>query len=189
MKKHLITIIIVSLVCIACGFGAFIFHGMLTSSQAEIISLQQTNQGLQAQADRLNAKKAENSTAIDASQLDDFFIPADGALSFVEYIENLAASSGLGYRINLFDADQNADMAKYDKEFLKTSLTTTGSLKNSRNFISLIQTLPYNVKITKVDLKKGADASVGAAPSKESWTMIIDFSIVKTVDASSTPAV
>lgn len=189
MKKHLITIIIVSIICIACGFGTFVFYEKIRGSQAEITSLQQSIQSLQIQADRLSAKKAEKGTVLDASELDAFFVPADGALGFVEYIENLAVSSGLGYRINLFDSEQNPEALSNDREFLKTSLTTSGTLKNTRNFISLIQSLPYNVRITKVDLKRGADASLAGGANvstiKEPWTMIIDFSVMKNIDKSS----
>lgn len=179
MKKHLTSIIIVSIICIVSGLGAFLLSGKTSEFREEIATLQQEVQGLEIQASRLGAEKqAGDAEAIDLSR---YFIAPDGALGFVEYIESVAVSSGLSYKINLFDAEQNADLAKQDRELLKTSLTTTGSLKNTRDFISLIETLPYNVRINKIDLKRGGDGA-GAANPKDVWTLVIDFSAVKIIE-------
>ncbi len=186
MKKHLITIIIVSLICIACGFGAFMFYEKIHASQTEVAALQQEVQSLQIQSDRQNTQKRESAENVKTVELDGYFISPDGALGFVEYIENLAVSSGLTYRINLFDSAQDPEASKNEKELLKTSLTTTGSIQNTRNFISLIQTLPYNVKITKVDLKRTADPAA-AISAKDSWTAIIDFYVIKSIDKPADP--
>ncbi len=176
MKKHLIAIIIASLACIACGFGAFLFSNKISSLGRDIVALKQEVHDLEEQAARLSPKKQSVNTGANADDLYEYFIGEEGALGFVEYIEGLASSAGLSYRINLFDAEQNADLAKYDKEFLKMSLTTTGSIGSTRNFISLIESLPYNIKITRVDLK-GSSAGAEDAP----WTLAIDFSAVKII--------
>lgn len=174
MKKHLIAIIIASLACIACGFGAFLFSNQISNLEQDIVTMKQEVHDLEGQAARLSPKKQNVSTGANVGDLNEYFIDEDGALGFVEYIEGLASSAGLTYRINLFDSEQNADLAKYDKEFLKMSLTTTGSIANTRNFVSLIESLPYNIKITRVDLK-GSSTGAKDAP----WTMAIDFSAVK----------
>ena len=186
MKKHLITIIIVCIACIACGFGAFLFYEKIHASQTEVATLQQEVQSLQIQADRLNTQKRENAENVKTAELDEYFVSANGALGFVEYIENLAVSSGLTYRINLFDSAQDPEASKNEKELLKTSLTTNGSVQNTRNFIALIQTLPYNVKITKVDLKRATDPSA-AISAKDSWTAVIDFYVIKSIDKPADP--
>jgi hypothetical protein len=154
MKKHLSTIIIISIVCILCGIGTFMFYGRITASELEVKELKRDVQSLDIRADQLKSKPVERVDDAQIAKLNDYFVESDGALHFIEYIENLATASGLTYRINLFDADQNAEAAKNDKETLKTSLTTTGSLTDTRNFVSLIETLPYNVRISKFDFKK-----------------------------------
>jgi hypothetical protein len=181
MKNHLTSIIIVSLICIASGFGASLFFTQVSKLESQIISLQQEVHGLEAEAARLSAPNLPVSASTDVDELSGYFVSTDGALSFVEYVESLAAASGLTYRINLFDSEQDTDLAKHDKEFLKTSLTTTGSLKNTRNFISLIESLPYNIKITRVDLK-GGNANVSTGVREANWTMMIDFSAVKIME-------
>ncbi len=179
MKKHLIPIIIVGIICIASGLGVFIFSRQASELQGEIVALQQEAQALEAKAGKLGAEKQP--AASDRVDLSAYFVPADGALGFVEYIESVAASSGLSYRISLFEAEQDAELAKHGREFLRTSLATTGSLKDTRSFISLIETLPYNVRINRIDLKKTGEA-VASTGTKETWALIIDFSVVKIME-------
>ncbi len=181
MKKHLITIVIVSLVCIICGFGAFLFFNQESRLESEIIALQKEVRQLEVQANSLTVQKPVSSFDASIEELNEYFVSADGALDFVKYIEDLATSAGLSYRINSFDAEDNPDISQNDKEYLKTSLTATGSMKNIRNFISLIESLPYNIKITRVDLKSGGVQSLSAS-REQIWTLMIDFSVVKIME-------
>jgi hypothetical protein len=60
----------------------------------------------------------------------------------------------------------------YDKTLLKLSVRTTGTKTRIRAFLSLIESLPYNVKIQMLDLRKGG----------ENWTMVVDIGVVKQKD-------
>lgn len=184
MKKHLSSVIIVSLACIASGFGAYLLSSKISKMEEEAVALRQEIQGLEIKAARLSAQKQDGAAISSIDLLNRHFIGADGALGFVEYVESIAVSSGLAYKINLFDSEQWADGTKNDRELLKTSLTTTGSLKNTRNFISLIESLPYNIRINRVDLKKSVDSGTAGTNSgaKEMWTATVDFSAVKIME-------
>lgn len=181
MKKHITQISITFLLLIGGVFAAYAFHSMTATVESEIGTLNQEADTLSIQASRVTTlRQVVNSSGDELQTVNQYFVPKDGALDFVKYIENLAVSSGLTFKINVFDSEQNDALSKNDKEFLKTSLNTTGSLKNTRNFMSLVETLPYNVKVTRIDMRRSAGGTFSTV--RDEWSTTIDFSVVKIMD-------
>lgn len=142
---------------------------------------------LKSKADRLvSLRQVTNSTDDELTRVNEFFVSSNGALEFVEYIENLAKKSALEYKIEFFDVEQDPDFLEQGKELLKTSIRVTGTTKNTRYFLSLIESLPYNIRIRRVDLRRSIlpviSASSTVGPTKDGWVTLVDFSVVKIIE-------
>ncbi len=178
-NKDIIILVTSSVLLIGFVFGAHYFYKKTNSTKEDIISLSGDVSALKIQADRLiSLRQVAASTGDELTELAQFFVPADGALAFVEYVENLAQKSALTYRIESFDVVPDPKLTEQDKELLRTSIRTTGTLKNTKLFLSLIESLPYNVKVSRADLRR-TSPSVGVAVTKDEWSLIIDFTVVK----------
>lgn len=172
-RKYIATFItVLALSVIAIGI-AYMFYVKTTKIETELSSLHSDVQTLSAQASRvINLRQVANATGDDLEKLKVFFVEKDGALDFVKYIESLAVSSGLVFSIDTVDEYPDPALVPYDKTLLKLSVRTTGSKTRIRAFLALTESLPYNIKIQRLDLRK-----VG-----ENWTMIVDIGVVKQKD-------
>ena len=181
-KKNLTTLILSLLVLIAAGVGAELLFARTLSMKGQIVELATEIEGMKGEAEKLSSQQqVANTTGDEIKELDSFFVPADGALDFVEYVESLASASSLVYKIELFDVEQDAVLKEQGKELLRTSIRTTGSIKNIRVFLSLIESLPFNIKVTRVDLRRTV-AQAGTTAVKDEWTMLIDFTAIKIME-------
>jgi Tfp pilus assembly protein PilO len=172
-KKYIITLSTVIILLIAAIAAAYVFQTKTTATEAELSALHAEVQTLSIQASRvINLRQVAATTGSEFQQLQTFFVAKDGALDFVKYIEGLAVSSGLVFSIDTVDEFADPILAPYDKTLLKLSVRTTGTQKRIRAFLALIESLPYNIKIQRTDLRKGA----------ENWTMVVDIGVVKEKD-------
>lgn len=177
-KKHII-IFISALVALILGIvGAEIFYAKTSKLEGELTTLHQSVRDLEAQQKRiLSVRDTAEASGSDVVVIDTYFVNDKGALDFVKYIENLAVSSGLTFKIDVIDTQANEALAASGKEYLKTAIRTTGSLSNIRIFLNLIESLPYNVKMSRVDVRKTGEGV-------RDWSMTVDFSVVKTIGAT-----
>lgn len=172
-KKQIIIFIVSSALLIVSIVGADIFYYQSIKMEKELSTLHQTVRDLEAQEKRLlEVRQTAAVSGIGFENLNKYFVDENGALDFVKYIENLAVSSGLTFKIDFFDSQQDSVLAENGKEYLKTAIRTTGSLNNIRIFLNLIESLPYNVKINRVDVRKNGEGA-------RDWGMTVDFSVVK----------
>jgi len=184
MKKKQSIILIISIIAlIVCVSMVIVLQRSSSKIKNEILTLKQEALDLKGKAERtLTVREAIKASGSSAS-LDNYFIGGTEALDFVTYVESLAVSSGLTFTIDLADTMQDESLTGADKEFLRLALRSTGSIKNIRRFLSLLETMPYNVKVTRFDLRRNSASTASAAlPSVDSWSMVIDFSTVKQID-------
>ncbi|MFM2383908.1 MAG: hypothetical protein RIQ72_480 [Candidatus Parcubacteria bacterium] len=172
-KRYIITLITVFVLSAIAIGGAYVFHTKTTKIESELSDLHSEVQTLSIQANRvISLRQVATATGDDLEKLQAFFVAKDGALDFVKYIEGLAVSSGLTFSIDTVDEYADPVLTPYDKTLLKLSVRATGTKTRIRAFLSLIESLPYNVKIQRLDLRK-----VG-----ENWTMVVDIGVVKQKD-------
>ncbi len=174
-KKHLIIFIIGLVALILSIVGAQLFYAKTIKLEGELTTLHQSVRDLEAQEKRiLSVRETAEASGSDVAVIDAYFVNDKGALDFVKYVENLAVSSGLVAKIDVIDAQANDVLAASGKEYLKIAMRTTGSLANIRIFLNLIESLPYNVKMNRVDVRKTGEGV-------RDWSMTVDFSVVKTL--------
>lgn len=183
MKNNHLAILIISIVLlVGAGIAALFLYGKTNAMQEELATLHSQVQVLSLQSKTVLALR--ESTSVSSGQTENintYFIGKDKALDFVKYIESLAVSSGVTYTIDVVDTSPDNSLSPANKEFLRIAIRFSGNMKNVRRFISLIETLPYNVKINRFDLRRTSIPAT-ANGAVDSWNAVLDFSTVKTID-------
>lgn len=111
------------------------------------------------------------------------FLNSDGAVSFIEEMERLAKNNNVSINIDSITIDKNFSN---NKEKINLRIKADGSWKNLYKFFGLLESLSYNIDISRISWSKDSKISSLGSPknsseikSSESWNMGIDFSVLK----------
>lgn len=130
-------------------------------------------------------QRAAQNTGDEKEKITSYFVGKDGAVSFVSEIEGLAAASNLKYTTDTIETTNLPELEGQGKELLHVVFTSNGSWNNTVKFLSLLESLPYSMRIEKLDFDSARlDAAAGTSTpaSSRSWKMTINFSVVKIKD-------
>lgn len=189
------TLILVSIITL-CIVGGFYYLVTYVSGLSEkTTELKSEVESKQIKINHIqNVNKSAEKTSEDSVKIMDHFIKADGAIDFVSSVESTASDFSLKYNTNAIENVENEMLASQGKQILRISMSLSGGWKNILKFITYIESLPYAVKVEKVELSAGTavvsvDAPVvpatsdkvviKASPKETSWKLSIIFSIVK----------
>lgn len=191
-------VIILTILVLLLAGGYYYFFSSLRAAGESISNLQNNTDSLLAEQANLSALRAVFSqTTSDRDKINSYFVQSDGAIDFVTTIENLAAFVNLSHETNSIDT-QSMNPPDASHEILHMNFRTTGSWQNTYYFISLLETLPYNITINQinlhatgdttnqivaenVDLSASSSSSTPKTVTKRAsvWEATYDFSVVK----------
>lgn len=175
-KTTQLLIVVAVLTVIACGGFYFMLH-KIKATNASSQTLKNELVELQIKTLKMESLRQVAISGKDVlTQIQKFIIEAGKEVDVVQKLESLANASGLEYNTDEIAAEEYAQLAAQHKEFLHIKLTTTGSWKNTQRFMSLIENLPYNVKINKLTMTL-SDGN-GSQDSSQ-WKTQFDISLVK----------
>ncbi len=162
-RTSTITILIVSFVLTlaASGAYAFLFLAMKKSNDRISEYKSQLSQNEERNIQEKALKNLVEDITPQLEKLDSFYIPSDGSVSFFGMVEELGKDAGVTVVINTVN-----DPTKEGTDpigILTLNLTFTGSWKNSIHFVSLLEKLPYDVKVSNLTLK--ADLNIPETPA------------------------
>jgi Tfp pilus assembly protein PilO len=150
-----------------------------------------------------NVNKSAEKTSEDGIKIVNYFIKSDGVIDFVSSVESTAGDFSLKYNTTSIDNAGNDVLAAQGKDLLKMSMTLSGSWKNILRFLTYIESLPYAVRVERVELSSSAASAVVASANDSSsvsssssaksvkakvstpdsiWNLSIAFSVVKIKD-------
>lgn len=154
-------------------------------------------------------RQAESLQKVAASAVDQkvqiagYFVPAGNAVGFISDLEKIASGFGLEYTTQNIDQQNSDELNDHGKELLKLTFSARGSWSSLMRLLKAIETLPYGLRIDKIDLDTSPDsapvvpvivtasstgsgaqqAAIAAESAKKRvWSAIILFSVVKTKD-------
>src|ERR1035437_10822230 len=124
------------------------------------------------------------------TQIDTYFIPSDGAVTFINMLETLGKQSGVKMSIDSVNVTQDPALAKDFKQTLHLRLITDGSWLNTFALLSTIENLPYRIEFEQVSLtlSGGSDSilynganisSPRTRAANESWNGIFDVTVLQ----------
>ena len=171
-------------------FSEYIYG--LTEKTTELREQVET-QELKIKRDQLLSKSAQN-TNVERQKLSSLFIQPNASIDFVSSLEKSASDLSLLYSTNQIENISPDSLSSQGKELLKISMTISGKWSSVLRFLRYIETLPYVVKIERVDLVSGASVESTdptTAPAKNvninidksnTWKLQISFSVIKIKD-------
>ncbi len=118
---------------------------------------------------KLVAASGKNS----GERLDKYILGKGGEVAMVKMLERLASSLSLSYTTDALDTQENDTLSSQNKNFLHIVTTSNGTIQQNRRFLAVLESLPYNVKLNRVDMRDQGAESGGR------WQMSVDFSIVE----------
>lgn len=189
-STSLIVVILITLSALAGLFYMITYVESLSEKTAEIRSDIEVKQIKIKHIQGIN--KSAEKTSEDGAKVMSYFIKSDGAIDFVSLVESTASDLSLKYNTNSIENISNDILASQGKDILKLSMTLSGGWKNILKFLLYIESLPYAVRVEKVELKsEGAVAPVSnsvtdvgpdqivSQPRESSWNLSLSFSVVK----------
>jgi hypothetical protein len=108
-------------------------------------------------------------------ELSKYIVPADneGAISFVQTIEEAAESYGLTANTNSIEITTDDKMTKINKEYLVVKETIIGMEPSILAFVQKIENIPFNIKIRSYSMSK-----VGVSQNASSSQYQLDLEIL-----------
>ena len=113
-------------------------------------------------------KKSISDLAMEIATIDSFFVRSGEEVRFIEEIEERARQAGVVIEISslVVSARKGSDIV----EDLKMKVTFEGSWEKGRQFLSVLQSMPYAVSLTEADMRNLGEAG---------WRGQLNFSVMK----------
>ncbi len=184
------TFFIILLIVALGGMGAwYVLYGKIVG-EATIISQalakQQESQSMQQQDQSLASFLSTASST--AATLLSRIVPANDSVSFISMIEALAKRVPVGLQVQNVSissaATISAEAPTANFDTLTLSLSAQGSWNQVYTFISMLETLPYKVRLNNIVLSQsvfsGPGSSAGQKP-QSFWTGTLSLSVLKNI--------
>lgn len=170
----LITVLILSLVSIGVYYFAYCYVVGLdqkTAKSANDLAYLKAKYN-RAVSLKVVATKGENRLA----DLDKYIIHEGEEITVVKNLEQLASSLSLVFATELINSEENSVLSQNNGALLHIAMTVSGTRKQVDQFLALIESLPYNVKLNKVDIYQKEDV-IPSTVNK--WQARLDFSLAE----------
>ncbi len=166
---------LITLIAIAGYYFLYAYIGGLSQQTADLNEKLQNTQVKYQRAEALHAI-AESGTN-EGQQLDQYFVQPNKEIDIVKSLEQLAVNLSLNSTTEVIESQDLAILQTQNKDLLHLTMNVTGRLSSVRKFQSTIESLPYNVRLNKVDLYFVSSAN--ASSSVSVWRGRYDISLVK----------
>ncbi len=158
----LVTIMLLAVILMAGIY--YYFFNTLRKEVESSSSLANDTATLAVEENNLDSLRSTfSNTGNDQEKINSYFVQKDGAVDFINSIENLASSAHL---VGKTDSVNTTDMTPPSPmyELLHLTFSTRGSWRNTYYFLSLLESLPYNISIRQVGMHSAGDTTIDVLP-------------------------
>ncbi len=110
------------------------------------------------------------------NNLDSYVVGKDNVSDLIKTVENAAVSSNLKESISQISYDSSDALSALGMEYVKISMSMTGSWKNIHFFIDTLEEYPLKIDIDDVSLDVIPASSGTKTPQ---WSGSLDFTVIK----------
>ena len=183
LKK--IIIFLVVLVCIAASIVYFGIHHVIATNM-EIADLAHTvSLATKKQQNLVSTEALVGNANPDILRVTNSIVQSDGDVTLIEYLETVARTHGLQVVIDSLSLSQDKTFAGTPMSILNIKMEVKGSWSAVYQFASVVETLPYIVKINRIDIVNSKDLSSLDAqksiPSSGPWQELVEMSVLKRI--------
>lgn len=150
--------------------------------------------------DRLAGKSGVSEILALIEKVNSYFVPKDGVVSFIENIEKEARAKGTTLLIRSVDTENFGGLTDEEsvgatKEIMRLKLEDRGSWRDTMEFVSFLEHLPYKVTLVSVDFTKSVEGNASSdlstapsaptkggkvkAPVTSDWRVKIELTVLK----------
>ncbi len=179
------------LVLLMVGAYYYFFHELRVTGE-KISTLSNETTSLLTEETNLNSLKAVFSdTTNERQKINSYFVQSDGAVDFITIIENLATFANLNHETQTVNTEEE-NPSSANRERLHITFRTNGSWQNTYYFISLLESLPFQLTINQINLhstggtvaetiSSSSSTSISTVATKKSsvWETSYDISVTK----------
>jgi hypothetical protein len=149
-KKNIIMAIIINL--IIWSAVVFIAWDIKLINRQIVSSLASSEKDLKKDESLRTIKKSLADNAELIGKINSYFVTPDEVVSFIELIENLGKESGVSLSIGSVTTGPDSKNKDDFKEVMKLRLETLGTWRDTYQFLSIIENLPYKETVEQVSL-------------------------------------
>ncbi len=176
MKPSFIkTVHLMSFAAVVAVFGlaayAFLWFQIGTLSAEAMAEANDLKVARDSSQSAVSLQKSLQNSAISLQIIDSYFLPQNGTVSFVEFLESLGSISGTKVSIQSIGLDKG-QVGDF-KEVLAVTVDSVGTWSNLMRFISLVESSPYHIDIASADINMNS-----AKPANE-WHALITVKVIQ----------
>lgn len=182
IKTHTSYLLIILIVLvIGAVFGCYYFYNLIGGVTEGTVELREKISTSRDQGDRLEAvNKLLADTESERKELEKYIIDVGGEVSFIKSLEKLAKDQGLGIKTSdVVISELATSSTRY--EDLRVEIETTGSWQKNMQFLSLLESLPYNSSVLEAVFRLDENLSepVKNRPKNPLWKGSFEVVVVK----------
>ena len=132
--------------------GCYFLFKDIRLRNEHISKLSQEVSSLSSKQDYLvSTQKMIGSINQDIIRIDNSIITKDGDVAFIENLELIAKSNGLTLNIDSLVFEDDTKLTGAGLTTLKIKAKTTGNWSNTYRFLSQIESLPFKIKVNRLE--------------------------------------
>lgn len=124
-----------------------------------------------------SAKEKNLESAEKRAVLETRFIPRDGVVSFLNFIQG--ENFGERLKIKILSVVIEPGSAGENFETVKIELTTEGSWSEALRFAGLLELIPYKITLTETILSRKEEGEAVKGPKENRWLGSFKFAVLK----------
>lgn len=194
-KTILVLVLILTAILVAANYFLFISIKNINTNTSAVLS---ETDVYKKEQDRLAGKSGVNEILALVQKVNSYYVGKDDVVHFIENIENEARAKGLVLLIRSVSTENYGGLTDEEsvgatKEVMRLKLEARGSWRDTMEFVSFLEHLPYKVDFVGVDFSKMVSGSTiiadaPSAPSKSvkvkastssDWSVKIEFTVLK----------
>jgi hypothetical protein len=180
LKKFLILLAVLAVLLLAVF--VYVYFDIKNRNENVYILNSDLATEIQKQEYMSSMEKLVNDSEGDVGLMNNSVIKSDGSVVFIENIENLAKDNNLSIKIDSLQYEDNTQASSSGMTTLKVSASASGGWRDSYNFLTQIESLPFKVKVNNYSLESSNDR-MEIAPNKYSndkvWQSRFDINVLK----------
>lgn len=150
MKKKVSFSVVGVIAALALLIGIWFFGFMEFRAMARrVAALGEKNTTLEARRGNLQSLEAFiGDIAADQERIASVFVSEQTLVKFIERLERLAGETGVSLAI------QEAQLPRKTGEHLSIRFSTAGNLRDTTQYLLLVEHMPYQLRLTSADIQK-----------------------------------
>jgi hypothetical protein len=160
---------------VSIGLYWYLYHDTLSLTDHTLTARTAAATEVQREKEGLAIKRLASTTETSRPKIVAMFVPADDAVSFIQAMESVGASSGATVSISAL-SESSPSSAKAVTGSVSARVSINGSWQNVMNALQQFEVLPYSIKINNLNLNVSTAASNDKAGAPKAWEASFDIS-------------